>query len=48
MKLALGFATLCVLICGVCFSAATTGAEAGRKQDQVSCVPCHSLRLVDS
>ena len=48
MKLALGFATAAVVVCGFCFSAESTATEAGRKQEQVSCVPCHSLRLVDS
>jgi hypothetical protein len=48
MKLLLILAIIGLLVCGFCFSAETTGTEAGRKQEQVSCVPCHSLRLVDS
>ena len=48
MKLVLSFATLTLVVCGFCFSAESAATETGRKQEQVSCVPCHSLRLVDS
>lgn len=48
MKLALSFATLALVVCAFCFCAETAATEAGRKREQVSCVPCHSLRLVDS
>jgi hypothetical protein len=37
-----------ICLSGFCFAAEDTAMEAGRKQEQASCTPCHSLRLVDS
>jgi hypothetical protein len=48
VKFTLRLASIGLVVCGFCFSAETTPTEAGRKQEEVSCVPCHSLRLVDS
>jgi hypothetical protein len=32
----------------VCFCADSQDTEAGRKVEQGSCTPCHSMRLIDS
>jgi hypothetical protein len=33
---------------GFCFSKTAEEAEAGKKAEQTSCLPCHSLRLIES
>jgi hypothetical protein len=48
MKNALLLASVEICLCGFCFSTENTATEAGRKLEQASCTPCHSLHLVDS
>lgn len=48
MKSVLFLASAGICVCGFCFSADNTATETGRKLEQASCTPCHSLRLVDS
>jgi hypothetical protein len=48
MKHVLLLASVEICLCGFCFSAESTATETGRKLEQASCTPCHSLRLVDS
>jgi hypothetical protein len=40
---------LLVLLCsGTAVAAEAPGIDAGKKAEQQSCTPCHSLRLIDS
>ncbi len=39
---------LAIGLAGLCFSKTAEEAEAGKKAEQTSCPPCHSLRLVES
>ena len=48
MKSAFLLASVEICLCGFCFSAGNTATETGRKLEQASCTPCHSLHLVDS
>jgi hypothetical protein len=48
MKSILFLASAQICLSGFCFAAQDTAMEAGRKLEQASCTPCHSLRLVDS
>lgn len=36
------------LVCATGYSFAQTQADRGKQEEQRSCVPCHSLRLVES
>ena len=48
MKSVLFLASVGISFSGVCFSAENTATDTGRKLEQASCTPCHSLRIVDS
>jgi hypothetical protein len=48
MKSGLLLASVGICLCGFCFSAENTATETGRKIEQASCTPCHSLRIVYS
>ena len=48
MKSVLFLASVGISLYAVCFSAENTATDTGRKLEQASCTPCHSLRIVDS